>query len=47
MKKTDVISAKELRRRDFEAARRDIESRVDSAISCLNAGVPQAGVTAY
>lgn len=44
MKKQPDVSAKELRKRDFEGARRDVEARVDAAISRIDAGIPQAAV---
>jgi len=44
MKKQPDLSARELRARDFEVARRDVEVRVDSAISRIDAGAPQAAV---
>src|ERR1039457_7240190 len=42
MKKQPDLSARELRARDFEAARREVEVRVDSAISRIDAGAPPA-----
>jgi hypothetical protein len=44
MKKQPDLSARELRARDFEAARREVEVRVDSAISRIDAGAPPAAV---
>jgi hypothetical protein len=44
MKKQPDVSAKELRKRDFEGARREVEARVDAAISRIDAGIPQAAV---
>jgi hypothetical protein len=44
MKKQPDVSAKEMRKRDFEGARREVEARVDAAISLIDAHSPQAAV---